>query len=329
MRFIEDRKNESRDVFVSFVIPHRGREGLLQQTLYSISRQREISCGVEVIIVTQNSALSISFKEYSFPVRVLYRSPRCTISHLRNQGVREAQGTYIALLDADVSLSPHWLKTMIKEIQERDCVMVCAPQNLSPGGSFIEEIRVALSKERRGRYIAATGGWNMFLTKEDFWACGGFPEEIFTCEDYYFCEQLREQGNLFCSANAYFFHLGEDRSLKELFKKEIWRSRGNIHSLRGRSISPKEIPSILIPFWIAIFLLTAFLFLIKGKLFLFIGGVSLALLPVVIYALRGKVISNSLSIKDLLFFYFFYFLGRTIGTLWGMGEMLLPRKRRR
>jgi len=60
-------------------------------------------------------------------------------------------------------------------------------------------------------------------------------------------------GKIYCTPRADFIHLGEDKNWKELFKKEIWRAKGNIKSIKGRKITLKEIPSITIPIWIILF----------------------------------------------------------------------------
>ncbi|GAB6886718.1 hypothetical protein JCM13304A_02160 [Desulfothermus okinawensis JCM 13304] len=273
---------------------------------------------IEVIIVTQNKKLYSNISKYPFKIHILYESEDKTISYLRNKGASVAKGIYFAFLDADVFLSSNWIKVMLEEIEAKNLKMVCAPQVASDNPTDIEKIRVALNSVKADRFIDFTGGWNLFLRREDFFRCGGFPEDIITCEDYYFCDRVNKLGKMYCTSKAFFIHLGEDKNYKELFKKEIWRAKGNIRSIKGRKITLKEIPSIITPMWILIGFLLCIIGLFMKKGFLAMGCFSLSILPIAIYSIRLARISKDIAFVTILKFYFVYFLARSLGTVKGI-----------
>jgi len=310
--------SKEKDIIVSFIIPHRGREELLRETLRGISLQLFDLEKIEVIIITQNKRLDLDLTRYPFFIRILFESEDKTISSLRNRGAEFARGTFFAFIDADVFLSGNWLNVMLEEIKRKDVKMVCAPQTISKNPTNIEKIRVFLTSTKSDKFIDFTGGWNLFIKKQDFFKSSGFPEDIITCEDYYFCDRVNNLGKIYCTSKANFIHLGEDKNWKELFKKEIWRAKGNIRSIKGRRITLKEIPSIIVPIWIILSAILAVIGLILGNPLLFLNCIFLFFLPIIVYSIRLYRISVNFNFFRILKFYLIYFLARSIGTLIGM-----------
>ena len=207
---------------------------------------------------------------------------------------------------------------MLKEIKGKHIKMVCAPQTTGTNTTDIEKIRVFLNNTKSDKFIDFTGGWNLFIKKEDFFKSGGFPEDIITCEDYYFCDRVNKLGKIYCTPRADFIHLGEDKNWKELFKKEIWRAKGNIKSIKGRKITLKEIPSITIPIWIILFAILSITGILSGNFLLFVFGIFLVFLPIAVYSIRLYRISANINFFTILKFYLVYFMARSIGTVIGM-----------
>lgn len=145
------------------------------------------------------------------------------------------------------------------------------------------------------------------------------PEDIVTCEDYYFTDKVHQIGAVYCTSKASFIHLGEDKSYFEMFRKEIWRGQSNLQSIRGRRIPLREIPSILTPLWQIFFLFAIIIFLLMGKRDFVLFFSVMFCLPIILYSIRlYKVGRNSISFSDSLWFYCVYLSARAIGTTIGV-----------
>ncbi len=312
------------EILISFVIPHYGREHLLVQAVQSIIDQSFDLEKVEVIIATQNSELSEAIKAYKrkIALTILPQSSTNTISMLRNQGVKQSKGKYIAFIDADVSISPDWISCMLEELENSadGRSIVSAIQANSEKAPAVEKIRTILNNINRNKNVDALHGSNLFLKRDTFDATGGFPEDLKTCEDVYFTTEAGRFGLLYLTSAATHIHLGEDKDYKIMFNKEIWRGQSNIQSIKGRKIPLREIPSLIIPLGFLALLTVCLLFLLLELYNFSLLAFLLLLFPVIVYSLRLLQYSTDKNLNSLEIFKFYlvYFTARSIGTYKGM-----------
>jgi len=302
---------------VDFVIPHMGRPELLIATIDSILAQSAVESVSKIIVVTKNAEpLHLPLHE---KLHILYPKQIHSISEQRNIGVAFGSADYIAFLDADIALAPDWLACCLALIQEQPGrVLVSAMQRAPAEAAAIERLRTALSNTALDQPVQFLPGRNLLVTREMNTKVGGFPEHLQTCEDYYYTEQLSQLGEVFYSSSTSYVHLGEDRSLKQTFEKEIWRSEYNLKSISGRKIPLREWPSILLPFW----LLACSILLVLGVFWqptLIAPALFALLLPILAYSTRLFMQPlHKVSFAFIVVFYSVYFSARTLGTLAGM-----------
>ena len=210
---------------ISFIIPHMGREAMLIETLHSILGLHYPKENIEVIVVSQNDEISetlSSFKD-NLDLSVIFNQTNKTISHSRNLGASQANGDYLAFLDADIALSDNWVEVMLSILSSNeDILLASAMQINSQNAPPLERIRTALSNAELDTYVAFLPGRNLFLHKTTFDRVGGFPEHLLTCEDYFFTDKVNNLGKLFYTSRAQYVHIGEDKHFIPMFKKEIW-----------------------------------------------------------------------------------------------------------
>lgn len=305
-------------ILVSFIIPHKGREELLIQTIESILNQNIDPNLVEIHIVTQNMILD-EVKEGK-NIKIHFQPEDLTISALRNYGASKAQGTYLAFLDADIALDKNWTNTAVKELQNKSSrVIISTIQKNSDTPSTIEKIRTTLNNINRDSTVESLPGSNLLIKREVFLNSCKFPEELATCEDIFFTNQMHKKGDLYVTSETSHIHLGEDKSYRQLFQKEIWRGQSNILSMKGREIPLRELPSIIIPIAILVLFILLIVTLTAGSTFLAILLFISLFTPFLAYSLRLYIRQdNQSSIVHLLAFYLVYFPARTIGTIGGL-----------
>ena len=100
---------------ISVVIATYNRAHLLPGTLGALAAQEvHPSLDWEIVVVDNNSSDSTARAVATFvptttvPVRYVFE-PRQGISHARNRGIREAQGSILAFTDDDVLPAPEWV----------------------------------------------------------------------------------------------------------------------------------------------------------------------------------------------------------------------------
>ncbi len=306
----------------SFIIPHKGREEMLIETVTSILNQSDEQVSYEIIVVSQNkSSIELSkLAELHSNLEISFQEDSLTISALRNIGAKQSTGEYLAFLDADIELSPNWLNTMLSTISEQDnCVLASAAQENSKDAPPLEKIRTALSNADLDCNVSFLPGRNLFLSRKIFEKVNGFPEHLTTCEDYYFTDQVNQLGNLYYTSAASYVHLGEDKKYKEMYKKEIWRGQSNLQSISGRNIPLREIPSFIIPIALPILLIIFIAAMVFNNIALALLALFAFLLPFAVYSLRlYKLVRKETSFWRVLQFYISYFPARVIGTLGGL-----------
>ena len=313
---------------ITFVIPHRGRHALLMETIKSIQQLDEIDNAV-VVIVTQSEDLTagiIPSPTCNVDVLILHRPQTDTIAALRNVGARHTTSPLLAFLDADIALQRNWLTTLRADLQSGRGCLLSSTQVAATAAPPVERVRAGLSQLTADREVASLPGCNLFLRREVFDKVGGFPDHLLTCEDYYFSDQARRFGRLYCTSATSFVHLGEDKSLSQLFKKEVWRSQSNLQAMHGRRVPLSEWPSIVIPVFLTLAFLGAAVALVMmawiPALFLLIA----AMAPAVAYSLRLWLrLRGRLPIHIIFPFYTVYFFARATGLSMGICKSVRQR----
>jgi len=300
-------------ISTSFIIPHKGRLDFLFQTVESITKLKGYGETTEIIVVTKEEELTLP-EPLNSQVQVLKVPDEVTISYQRNLGARNSKGNFLAFLDADVQLNENWL-VRVSELLADDDMIVSAIQISCDDAPITEDVRVALNHINKDKYLECLAGSNLFLRRADFDLHGGFPEEMETCEDVYFTGKFAK--NLLTSKSD-FVHLGEDKSFSQLFKKEIWRAKSNLASVKGRKIQLLELPSLLFPL-IAVFapILTIILVLLGANVAA-ATILCLGFVPAIAYSLRLKLKTEAVSIFNIFAFYVVYFFARGVGSLMGI-----------
>jgi GT2 family glycosyltransferase len=308
-------------VSISFIIPHKGREEFLINTVESICSQHYDPAQFEILIITQNKQLDGLTKiDPKFKINIHYQAEHLTISALRNYGAEKASGGYLAFLDADVKLSTNWIECMLKTIEEKpERLLVSASQINSEQAPPLEKIRTALSNAELDCNVNFLPGRNLFLSKKTFEQVNGFPEHLITCEDYYFTDQVHQLGELYYTSAANYVHLGEDKQYNEMYKKEIWRGQSNLQSIKGRNIPLRELPSFIIPIALLILFIICLISFVTKNHPLAFTSLLLLLAPIAVYSLRlYKLSKNEVKLWYVFKFYMVYFPARAFGTLGGL-----------
>lgn len=248
----EELSRRADSLNFTFVIPARNEEHFLGKCLESIRRLERgtDTVAIEVIVVDNQSTDSTADIARMCGARVITVAPGA-VSRARNAGAASATGNVLAFVDADCELPPDWLTICLQSLSEPGIVAVgtrmAVPPDVAP---WVERIWFELA-HRRSVSLVETVQWlptfNLLVRRDAFLAVAGFDESLVTCEDVDLGYRLSAVGRLIRDHRTGTCHHGESKTLAEFFRREAWRSRGTIPSIRRRGVGRGEWASLLGP----------------------------------------------------------------------------------
>jgi hypothetical protein len=171
------------------------------------------------------------------------------VSRLRNRGTEVASGDILAFVDADHEIGPEWLDSAAQTMAGPNVAAAGSLCQAPSDGTWVQRAYNLL--RRRSPHIHDVewlGSGNMVVSRRAFQAVGGFDDSLETCEDVDLCRRLRAMGyRIVDDPRMHNVHLGDPKTLRDLFVGELWRGRDNLKvSLRGKP-TPRELISVGVP----------------------------------------------------------------------------------
>lgn len=226
---------------ISFIIPALNEEESIPQTIDSISKYSTRDWDHEVIVVDHGSTDRTREIAAGMGARVLM-PPALTIGALRNFGARQARGTILVFLDADVALtaewqshSSAWLPTVLEAGNIVSGAKVLAPHSSS---AILKHWFAPLTSESSTQ-LSYLGSAHLIMPRAFFECLGGFDERLKTGEDYDLCERARKYGAaILPHPQLKAFHNRFPTTFRQFIRRERWHGTGDTQGL-GRIIQSK------------------------------------------------------------------------------------------
>lgn len=231
---------------ISVVIPLYNKAKEVERALLSVVNQ-SLAPG-EIIVVddgsTDGSRAVVERVMAEHPeagIRLIIQ-PNGGVSNARNRGIGEAQGEFIALLDAD----DEWLSGYIGEVcrlmeyyPDGDVYStafdICCDEGRVPASVPVEEGYIDPAEEalaHRYPVIPSTAT----LRRSAVVACGGFPEGMRIGEDQWLWVRLRQRGSRFVFSPMRLVRYSKEASNRSA---AIYRSEQSVHSI-AELYSPEQ-----------------------------------------------------------------------------------------
>jgi glycosyltransferase involved in cell wall biosynthesis len=147
---------------ITVVIPTRRRADLVTRAVRSALNQTYTNVEVIVVVDGPDTATVETLEALGEPrLRVISLAENVGGSEARNIGVREAQGSWIAMLDDDDQWQPEKLArqmTMVASTTARHCLVTCKRLERQPGHpDVVAPYRVLLAAEDVSEYMFCAG----------------------------------------------------------------------------------------------------------------------------------------------------------------------------
>ncbi|MEK7389361.1 MAG: glycosyltransferase [Elusimicrobiota bacterium] len=230
---------------VSIVIPFLNEERVIGRCLQALTRLETAAGPIEVILVDNGSTdrtveIARSFSN-ALDVTVLCK-PGATISAMRNYGVSQAKGEFVAFLDADCLAPPHWLTAALARLRLEELGVLGAHYKIPDDSSWVARVwfgGMALEKQGDIEWIPAG---DMIMSRSTFERIRGFDESLRTNEDCELCGRIRGAGlRVVADATVAVVHLGTPQTLCGFYKKDLW------HATDGLLVFLRQLPKITNP----------------------------------------------------------------------------------
>jgi GT2 family glycosyltransferase len=193
---------------ISVVVVNWNRRDLLRACLGSLEHQDGVAC--EIIVVDNGSddgSAEMVAGEFAPPgasVRLIRNLENRGFCAANNQGIREARGQFVALLNNDAEAGPGWLQALWRAFETRPDVGMAAskilvyedPRRIDKAGHLIY-----LDGQNRGRGMGAPDDGRYDQMEEALWPDG--------CAAMYRKQMLDEIGGF----DEDFFAYGDDAEL--------------------------------------------------------------------------------------------------------------------
>lgn len=210
---------DGRMPLVSIVIPNKDQADVLENCILSI-RRRSTYTQYEIVVVENNSTQEETFALYAQleekqEARIVRYPHVFHFSRVINEGVRQAKGDYLILMNNDVTVqTPDWIERLLAQAA-RPGIGAAGPKLLYPDGrvqsagivtglmGYAGSMMVAEDGDDPGymgracltQDMSAVTAACMMVRRDAFERAGGFPDEFgVALGDVDFCLSLNDAG---------------------------------------------------------------------------------------------------------------------------------------
>lgn len=153
--------------------------------------------GVEIVLVDNGSSDgSVDYVATHFPrVKIIRNAENAGFGGANNVGAQVAQGEYLAFLNPDTAVTPHWLEALLGALEEDPqaalatpkILLMATPQRINTGGNDIHLTGLTLCrgmglpKEALAEtaVVSAVSGAAFVMRRDLFLELGGFDSDFF------------------------------------------------------------------------------------------------------------------------------------------------------
>ena len=224
---------------VSVVVPVFNKAPFLAAALDSIVAAVHSYGNAELIVVDHGStdgSRELLQSRYANEARIADLRGG-TIAAVRNQGARLAAGSVLSFIDADCVIPPDYLGRLVEVLAESGAGATGAEVVPPPSPSWVEDVWYRLHRRARDGEQEWIGSANLAVLRKAFDAVGGFDERLVTGEDTELCQRLRDRGyRIYESKRLTVVHLGNAKTVREFYRKELWRGLGMFGTVRWGAV---------------------------------------------------------------------------------------------
>lgn len=196
---------------VSVIVPTKNSAATLKKCLLSLKAQSYKS--IEIIVIDNYSSDSTPQIARKYAEIFEQKGPeRCT---QRNYGVDLSHGTYVAIIDSDMYLTPSVIQEAVEAIQDKSIEGVIIPEESIGEGFWAHCKSLERSFYVGLPYMEAA----RLFRKQTFKSVGGYDENMISGEDWDLSQRIAKRGSLLHIGSFIHHDEGKISLLKTVRKK--------------------------------------------------------------------------------------------------------------
>jgi len=249
-------ENMNSSTTVSFVIPCYNSAKTIDRCLQSIcALDCPANASIEIVVIDNGSSDKTLDIVRQFTEQIIVDTT-ATIAKLRNLGSLHASGAIIACVDSDCYLPIDWLHCALSHLEDEQTAVVGTKTYTLPEDATWVERAWKRHLDRSSTVVETS--WvpslSFAVKREAFEQVGGFDESLVACEDVALGHAIRKHFRIVADPRLAPMHAKNPKTLVELYKKEIWRAHNSSSTSLMNLDKPKEVLSLLLPFYYLVFL---------------------------------------------------------------------------
>ena len=300
----------ARKVGVTIVTPMFNSSGYIGQVISSIKRQGCDDISIEFILIdngSEDDSVEIAEK---LGVKVI-SMPKATIAQMRNYGASISSAHILMFVDSDCVLPSGWVQRAVKLLSEvENAGAIGGGYGLGDNPTWVEKEWVA-RRSNRGGDVSFLSAGALVLYRDLFLQIGGFDERLVTGEDWDLSQKIISSGHrVVLVPELEVKHLGNVRTLRDMFRKERWYGLGMIDNLKHSLMSKPLIATVVFIFLHMLIIVFMEAGSIKG-IVLTLGLLALLVMTVAVYLMAGSTNKTLKSYFRMIPIAYTYLLGRS------------------
>lgn len=210
---------------VSVIIPTKNMSDFLEDTLKSVKKQTYKN--IEIIVIDNNSTDRTKKIARKYTEHVYNKGPERGAQ--TNYGITKAKGKYCYRIDGDFILDKNIIKEAVEKCEKENLDGVAVHNVSVPSISFWGKVR----QFERDMYINDDLIVGLRFYKKSAWkAIGGYNEKV-VWDDYDLHNRFIGAGFKWGRIKAKEYHMGEPKSVHELFMKSIFYGQEMVSFLKN------------------------------------------------------------------------------------------------
>jgi glycosyltransferase involved in cell wall biosynthesis len=222
---------------ITVIVPVLNAIRFLRRTVPSIMEAGARAEAVELIYVDSGSTDgSLEYLRSIRHLKVLRRHGH-SIGALRNYGASRASGDYLSFLDADCTICENYFAEALTVLRLTGAEATGCEVEIPIEPHWIEATWHDLHYVGRDRDVTYINSANFFISRVAFENVGGFREDLLTGEDSEIGHRLIRAGyRIHESPRVGAVHLGNPKSIRELYRRNVWHGLGMLGTITRRRV---------------------------------------------------------------------------------------------